>query len=117
MADAEGVVVGTGLVTVHGPAAWIGTVWVTPAWRSKGVGRALTQATMDAAAEAGAGTVVLVSSDIGRALYEKLGFEVQTWYRMMESPGLDGETPDPRVRPFAGGRPGSDGGARCGGHG
>jgi hypothetical protein len=35
-------------------------------------------------------------------LYEKIGFTVQSWYRIFEAPGLGPEagTPDPRIRPF-----------------
>ena len=34
-------------------------------------------------------------------MYERLGFEVQTWYRILEAPGLgDGEPADPRIRAF-----------------
>jgi hypothetical protein len=32
VADADGTLVGTGLVTVNGASGWIGTVWVAPAW-------------------------------------------------------------------------------------
>jgi predicted N-acetyltransferase YhbS len=100
VADDDGTVVGTGLVTVSGPAAWIGTVWVDPAWRRRGVGLALTQAAIEAGEAAGARTFLLVATEAGRPLYERLGFEVETWYRMLEAPGLAGESPDPRVRPF-----------------
>jgi hypothetical protein len=33
-------------------------------------------------------------------MYERLGFEVQTWYRILEAPGLAAEATDPRIRPF-----------------
>ncbi len=101
VADADGTVVGTGLVTMNRPAAWIGTVWVDPAWRRRGVGLALTQATIEAGEAAGCRTFHLVATEAGRPLYERLGFEVQTWYRMLEAAGLDGAVADPRVRPFA----------------
>jgi predicted N-acetyltransferase YhbS len=100
VADDDGTVVGTGLVTVNGPAAWIGTVWVDPAWRRRGVGLALTQAAIEAGEAAGGRTLLLVATEAGRPLYERLGFEVQTWYRMLEAPGLGGDPIDPRVRPF-----------------
>jgi predicted N-acetyltransferase YhbS len=100
-ADADGVVVGTGVVSLNGPVAWIGTIFVDPAWRRGGVGLELTRATMDAADEAGCRTLVLVATDAGRPMYERLGFEVQTWYRILEAPGLPGGTPiDPRIRPY-----------------
>jgi GNAT superfamily N-acetyltransferase len=100
VADVDGVVVGTSLVAVHGATGWIGTVWVDPAWRRRGLGRALTQATLDAGEVAGARSFLLVATDEGRPLYERLGFEVQTWYQMFEAPGLGDTAPDPRVRPF-----------------
>src|SRR5260221_10149549 len=88
VADADGEIVGTGVATFNGPVAWIGTIWVDPAWRRKGLGRALTIATMDAAEAAGCRTQVLVATKVGQRLYEGLGFEVQTWYRIKEAPGL-----------------------------
>jgi predicted N-acetyltransferase YhbS len=100
VADAEGELVGTGVLCVNGRVGWIGTVWVEPAWRRRGIARALTQATLDAADEAGCRTLVLVATEEGRPLYEQLGFEVQTWYRILEIAGTHGP-PDPAVRPFA----------------
>lgn len=100
VADADGVVVGTGVVTINGPVAWIGTVWVEPAWRRRGVGLALTRATIETAEGAGCRTLLLVATEAGRPMYERLGFEVQTWYRMLEARGLEGEAADPRIRAY-----------------
>ena len=93
----DGTVVGTGVATINGPVGWIGTIWVAPAWRGKGLGRALTEAPIDAAEAAGCRTLVLVATEAGRPLYERLGFEVQTWYRTMEATGYGGPA-SPRVR-------------------
>ena len=87
VADVDGEVVGTGVATVNGPVAWIGTIWVAREHRRRGLGQALTDAVADIAAETGARTLVLVATDRGRRLYERLGFEVQTWYRTFEAPG------------------------------
>jgi ribosomal protein S18 acetylase RimI-like enzyme len=73
---------------------------VDPTWRRHGLGRALTQATIDAGEAAGARTFLLSATEMGRPLYEGLGFEVQTWYQMFEAAGLDGAAADPRIRPF-----------------
>lgn len=104
VAVVDGEVVGTGVATVNGPVAWIGTIWVKRAHRRHGLGTALTDAVIDAATEAGARTFVLTATDRGRPLYERMGFEVQTWYRTMEAPavaGLDDDSPpSARVRPF-----------------
>ena len=36
VAEADGDIVGTGVATVNGPVAWIGTIWVAPAHRRHG---------------------------------------------------------------------------------
>ena len=95
VAEADGQIVGTGVLSVNGSVGWIGTIWVEPAWRRQGVGMALTQATIDAAESAGCRTLLLVATDAGRPLYEKIGFEVQTWYRILEAPGLGDAAVDP----------------------
>ena len=102
VADAGGTIVGTSVLSVNGTVGWIGTVWVDSAWRRRGIGRELTRATIDAADAAGCRTLLLVATDAGRPLYEGLGFEVQTWYQILEIGGLAG-TADPRVRAFAAG--------------
>ena len=43
---------------------------------------------------------MLVATEAGRPLYERLGFEVQTWYRILQIDGLEGAAADPRIRPF-----------------
>jgi GNAT superfamily N-acetyltransferase len=86
----DGAIVGTGVATINGPVAWIGTIWVASSARGRGLGRALTEALIDAAEAAGCRTLVLVATEAGRPLYERLGFRVQTWYRTMEAPGLAG---------------------------
>jgi GNAT superfamily N-acetyltransferase len=102
VAEADGEVVGTAVATVNGPVAWIGTIWVRRTHRRRGLGTGLTEAVADAATSAGARTLVLTATQHGRRLYEGIGFEVQTWYRTFEAPGLaggDGTTTD-GIRPF-----------------
>ena len=105
VAEVDGGIVGTGVLSVNGSVGWIGTIWVEPAWRRRGVGMALTQATIETAESAGCRTLLLVATEAGRLLYEKIGFEVQTWYRMLEAPGLGDEPVDPRIRAVRGRRP------------
>jgi len=84
----DGAVIGTGVATINGPVAWIGTIWVASATRGRGLGRALTEATIDAAERASCRTLVLVATESGRRLYEPMGFTLQAWYVTMEAPGL-----------------------------
>ncbi len=100
VATADGDIVGTGVVTINGPVGWIGTIWVDPDWRRAGLGMALTQATIDAADDAACRTLVLVATEAGQRLYERIGFEVQTTYRIVEAAGLAAGEPDPRIRAY-----------------
>jgi GNAT superfamily N-acetyltransferase len=105
VAEADGSIVGTGVGTANGRAGWIGTIFVEPAWRRRGLGRALTQAIIDRLESAGCRTFVLVATREGRLLYERMGFEVQTRYRILEAPGLAAPSRPAddlgEVRPFA----------------
>ena len=99
VAEADGEVVGTGVLCINGRVGWIGTVWVEPSWRRRGIARALTQATIDAADDSGCRTLVLVATKEGRPLYEQLGFEVETWYLIHQAWGV-ARPPIAGVRPF-----------------
>lgn len=88
VADDDGRIVGTGVGTGNGPVGWIGTIFIEPAWRGQGLGRAITEAIIDRLGSAGCRTLVLVATAEGRRLYERMGFEVQTRYRILEAPGL-----------------------------
>jgi GNAT superfamily N-acetyltransferase len=90
---ADGTVVGTAVAAIHGAVAWIGTIWVHTPSRGRGLGAALTDIAVDAAERAGCTTQLLVATDAGRPLYERRGFEVQTWYRTMEARGRGGPSP------------------------
>jgi GNAT superfamily N-acetyltransferase len=88
VADLDGEIVGTGVGTAHGQVGWVGTIWVAPAHRGAGLGRALTQVVIDGLVDAGCRTLLLVATDAGRRLYERMGFEVQTHYLILEATGL-----------------------------
>ena len=94
VAEAEERVVATGVGTANGPVGWIGTIFVAPEQRGRGLGRAITQAIIDRLDGAGCATLVLVATTEGRRLYERMGFEVQTRYRILEAPGLADDPAD-----------------------
>jgi GNAT superfamily N-acetyltransferase len=100
VAELDGDVVGTGVGTASGPVGWIGTIFIAPDRRGRGLGRAITQAIIDGLESAGCRSLVLVATNEGRRLYERMGFEVQTHYRILQAIGLPPiEQPD-EVRPF-----------------
>jgi GNAT superfamily N-acetyltransferase len=103
VAESDGVVVGTAVGSAHGPAGWVGAVFVDAAARGGGVGRALTDAVVEALEAAGCQTLVLVATSAGRPMYERMGFRLDTTYHTLEAPGtepaaagrvLDAWTPD-----------------------
>jgi ribosomal protein S18 acetylase RimI-like enzyme len=101
VAEAGGALAGTGVGTINGAVGWVGTIWVDPAYRGAGLGRELTQAVIDGLEANGCRTLLLVATDQGLALYERMGFAVQTRYRILEAPGLGAHgPPDEAVRPF-----------------
>ena len=100
VAEQDGRVVGTAVGTVNGTVGWIGTIFVAPDLRGKGLGTELTAAIQAELRAAGCRTEVLVATALGRPIYERLGFEAQCWYRTVEARGLAAE---PGTRPGTGG--------------
>ncbi|MBM4407358.1 MAG: GNAT family N-acetyltransferase [Chloroflexi bacterium] len=95
VAEVDGQLVGTGVGTAHGRVGWVGTIFVDAPWRGRGLGAALTQAVIDDLDERGCATLVLVATDLGRPLYERLGFAEQGWYQTYEIAGLPPDARNP----------------------
>jgi GNAT superfamily N-acetyltransferase len=96
MAVSDGRPIGTGLASIHGDAGWIGVIFVTPELRGRGIGRALTVAVCDILEGAGCRSLVLVATDLGRPVYDRLGFREQTRYHMHPADPLDAAPAPPR---------------------
>jgi len=94
LAVSEGRPIGTGLGAIHGDVGWIGVIFVAPELRGRGIGRALTVAVCDILQGAGCRSLVLVATDLGRPVYDRLGFREQTRYHMHPADPLD-STPVP----------------------
>jgi predicted N-acetyltransferase YhbS len=75
VADRDGRPVGGVCCASFGATGWIGALGVLPDARRRGVGEALTTAACARLRERGAETVLLFATDMGRPLYERLGFE------------------------------------------
>ena len=100
VAEDDGRIVGTGIATAHGPVGWVGTIFVAPDRRQEGLGGRLTRTVIDDLESRGCRTLVLIATDAGRTLYERLGFGVQVPHVRFTAPGLAAGPTDDAIRPF-----------------
>lgn len=101
VAEDAGRIVGTGIATANGSVGWVGTIFVATDRRREGLGGALTRTVIDDLESRGCRTLVLIATDAGRPLYERLGFEVdvpQVGFRATGLPASQAE--DHTIRPF-----------------
>ena len=103
VAERDGEIVGTGVGSAHGPVGWVGTIFVEPARRGSGLGRAVTRAVIDELEARGCRTLVLIATSMGRPVYEREGFEILDEQVRFSIDGLlsNDASPDPLIRPFA----------------
>ncbi len=76
-AERDGRLVGTTVCCTFGPVAWLAMVLVEESLRGQGIGRRLVEAGLDFADRAGAKTVRLDATPLGRPVYERAGFVPQ----------------------------------------
>jgi GNAT superfamily N-acetyltransferase len=74
VAEEDGVTIGAGAALSLGATGWIGGVCVVPEARRRGLGGALTAAGVAWLRDRGVGTVLLYATELGRPIYERLGF-------------------------------------------
>ena len=103
VAEADGRVVGTGVATVNGRVGWVGAIFVAEDRRRSGLGTALSRAVVEELERQGCVTQVLIATDEGRPIYERLGFAVHARYVLETAPDAppapdDGSGPAVRRR-------------------
>jgi GNAT superfamily N-acetyltransferase len=86
--DGEGRVVATSVATRYASSGWIGHLFVRPELRGHGLGTRMTSVAMDVLQRAGCPTILLVATDLGRPIYERMGFQVESHYHEMRGPAL-----------------------------
>ena len=72
-----GALLGGACCVRFGATGWIGAVGVVPEARRRGLGTALTRAACARLRERGARTILLFATDLGRPVYQRLGFEAE----------------------------------------
>ncbi len=98
VAELDGEIVGTAAGIRKGEVGWIGHVIVGSPWRRRGIGSALTSAAACHLERLGCRSLLLIATDLGRPVYERLGFRVEGWYVQMRGPTLDHLPVDRRLR-------------------
>jgi len=102
VAEVGRTIAGTVVATRHGFTGWIGLVFVSEDQRRAGLGSALTKAALERLEQAACRTISLVATDMGRPIYERLGFEVVGRYIGLTRPGAptDGDDDGATARAF-----------------
>ena len=93
--------IGQGLLALRGQRGWISGVGVVPAWRGKGVARALMHRLIEEAAEAGAHVVtleVVTRNTAARRLYQSLGMTEGRELLIWQRPASADPLPVPQAR-------------------
>jgi GNAT superfamily N-acetyltransferase len=92
--------VGGACCASFGETGWIGALGVLPRMRRRGVGEQLTRAAIDWLTERGARSVLLYATDMGRPVYDRVGFvaeqRARAWRGVAPGPPPDGVR---RLRP------------------
>lgn len=81
----EQLVATTTMMKYHSDLAWIGMVLVDKEYRRRGLATRLMRAALDEAQTQGVATVKLDATPDGRAIYENLGFEIESLIERWEA--------------------------------
>ena len=99
LAKIDGSTVGTAVAIQRGPVGWIGHVIVLPAYRQQGIGAALTSAVSRYLEAQQCESILLIATEAGYPVYEKLGFQVETHYQFMKGKVATTFPSSARLRP------------------
>jgi GNAT superfamily N-acetyltransferase len=84
----DGRLVGFGMFFLFDEFAWLGWILVHQEYRHKGIGTAITNYLIDKSTEQGAKGFILTATEMGKPIYEKLGFTTTSYYRFFNLPEM-----------------------------
>jgi GNAT superfamily N-acetyltransferase len=105
VADMDGELVGVAAGAHFGASGWVGGVAVMPEHRRAGLGGALTEAVVAHLRDRQAATVQLLATELGRPVYERIGFAAESEYLTLTGPPAPGHAGEVRAPAGAGGVP------------
>jgi len=80
--------VGFGMFLLFEENAWLGWILVHKKFRNQGIGTAISRHLVEQATKKGAKNFLLTATELGRPIYEKLGFITTSYYRFFITPEL-----------------------------
>ena len=86
--DSQARVVATSVATRFGQTGWIAHVFVRPELRGHGLGTRMTSVAVSHLQRAGCDSILLASTELGRPIYERLGFKVESSYHELRGTAL-----------------------------
>jgi GNAT superfamily N-acetyltransferase len=101
VAEADRAIVGTAVATQSGTVGWVGLVFVAPDWRGHGLGGELTRAALRRLDALGCVSSVLAATNLGRPIYDRLGFATDGEYVVFKGPAREAAPADPRIQRLA----------------
>lgn len=78
--ESSGRMVATSVATRFERTGWIAHVFVRPELRGHGLGTRMTSVAISHLQRAGCDSIVLASTELGRSIYERLGFKIESSY-------------------------------------
>ena len=86
VAEVDGRIVGTGTATASAGVGWVAMIYVVPEMRGSGLGRRISTAVCDDLEARGCRTLLLMASEAGRPVYERLDFRIDRWIHLLVPP-------------------------------
>ena len=78
-------VIGFGMNVINDNAAWLGFIGVKEKPRNKGAGKMITNHLVEYSKTRGVDSIILIATDMGLRVYEKIGFEHDLDYLFFRS--------------------------------
>lgn len=88
----DGKIIGIGTTILHKDTAWLAHIIVHESHRNKGLGTLITQALIDSIDRNTYKTILLVATELGEHVYNKLGFETECEYSVFKDIDIKAET-------------------------
>lgn len=78
--------IGSGVYILHNDVAWLAHIIVHPEYRNQGLGNKMTVHLIEMLKNTSCSTIYLIATDLGAAVYSKIGFITETDYLVYQKP-------------------------------